>query len=760
MKTNDKVNILMVDDRPENLMALESILEGLRENLVKAYSGEEALKCLLHQEFAVILLDVKMPGMDGFETATLIRTHPRSRYTPIIFLTAFSKNDAFVFKSYSLGAVDYLFKPVEPEVLLSKVTVFVNLFKKTQEVKQQALQLATVNAQLREGEARFQAFMNNTPTIAFMKTAEDGRYVYVNRPYEQTFNKQLVEVQGKTDFELWPQEYAQQLRDSDQVLLKDGNTSEVVERIPTPDGHPHYWLVFNFTINNGQQYIGGVAVEITERFQAEEELRKREEQYRLIVEGAKDYAIFMLDPSGYIVSWNAGAERMKGYTAEEIIGQHFSCLHPAEAVEQGLAEQALQAAVTEGRYETEGWRIRKDGSRFWAEVTISPLQDEAGRLGWFVKVTRDITERKRAEEALVLQERAMAAASDTILIAGPPENDNPIIYANRAFYELTGYTPEETLGCNCRYLQGPDTDPDVVAQIRTSLEAKQGCQVTLLNYRKDGTSFWNELTLTPTRDSQGRVINFIGVSRDVTQRKANEEAMQSLRDKLEQSNQELSDFARVASHDLQEPLRKIQVFGERLNAKGLVQPGGHAYLERMQDAAKRMSILIQDLLALSRVTIKVQPFVPLDLTKLAKEVISDLEIRIEEVDGTVELGVLPDIKADPLQMRQLFQNLIGNALKFQCPGVPPVIKVWGLCTSQECQFMIADNGIGFDEKYKERIFNVFERLQGRSEYQGTGVGLAICRKIVERHGGTIIAESTPGQGATFTITLPNLKEHP
>lgn len=758
MELTAKVNILMVDDRPENLLALESILDSLGENLVTAHSGEEALRCILHQDFTVILLDVQMPDMDGFETATLIRQHPRSRYTPIIFLTAFSKGDAQVFKGYSLGAVDYLLKPVEPEVLLSKVVVFVDLFKKTRGLKQQAAELATVNFQFRESEERFQAFMNNTPTVAFMKTVE-GRFVYVNRPFEQFFNKKLADIQGKTDFELWPQAYAKQLREHDLAVLKHGRTMEFVEKVPAPDEHPRHWLVFKFAFNNGQQHIGGMAVDITARLKAEEALKESEERYRLVVEGVKDYAIVMLDPSGRIISWNAGAERIKGYTTAEIIGQHFSCLYPAEDVQQGLPEHALQVSLAEGRYETEGWRIRKDGTRFWAETAISPLHKEDGNLGWFVKVTRDISERKRVEEALRLRDRAIAAASDAIVLAGPPEHDNPIIYANPAFYKLTGYTPEETLGRNCRYLQGADTDRAVVAQIRASLEAKQGCQVVLLNYRKDGTRFWNELTLTPTRDSEDKVINFVGVMRDVTQRQAGEEAMKALTQKLEQSNQELSDFARVASHDLQEPLRKIHAFGDRLIAKNLVQSEGHAYLERIQDATKRMSTLIQDLLALSRVTTKVQPFMTVNLTQVAQEVISDLEIQIEEVGGKVELGVLPSIEADPLQMRQLFQNLIGNALKFQRTGVPPLVRAWGQCTPDQCQVVVADNGIGFDQKYKERIFNVFERLHGRCDYQGTGVGLAICRKIVEQHGGTIVAQSTPEKGSTFTITLPIRKNN-
>ncbi|HEY9845650.1 MAG TPA: ATP-binding protein, partial [Candidatus Caenarcaniphilales bacterium] len=331
----------------------------------------------------------------------------------------------------------------------------------------------------------------------------------------------------------------------------------------------------------------------------------------------------------------------------------------------------------------------------------------------------------------------------------------PIIYANPAFERITGYARSDFIGRNCRFLQGIDTDREEVARIRASIETNTGCQVTLLNYRKDGTPFWNELTLTPAGNVAGGTVNFVGVARDVTERKHVEEELKALTRQLAKSNQELSDFARVASHDLQEPLRKIQAFSDRLRTKNLVASEGQPYLERMQSAAARMSSLITDLLALSRVTTKVQPFVPIDLTKLAQEVVSDLEIRIEEVKAKVELGALPVIEADPLQMRQLFQNLIGNALKFQRPGVPPVVSVWGSCTSDKCIFTIADNGIGFDKKYKERIFNVFERLHGRSDYEGTGVGLAICRKIVERHGGTVSADSTPGAGATFTISLPN-----
>ena len=236
---------------------------------------------------------------------------------------------------------------------------------------------------------------------------------------------------------------------------------------------------------------------------------------------------------------------------------------------------------------------------------------------------------------------------------------------------------------------------------------------------------------------------------------------------LQRSNRELQDFAYVASHDLQEPLRKIQAFGDRLKMKHRSELSDEAgdYLDRMQSAARRMHTLINDLLTFSRVTTKAQPFVPTDLNRIAGEVLDDLEVRTQQSGGTVDVSGLPTIDADPLQMRQLFQNLIGNALKFHREGVPPIIKVRGRLAGEssnggapenarQYEITVEDNGIGFDEKYLDRIFTPFQRLHGRGVYDGTGIGLAVCRKIAERHGGTLTARSTPGEGSTFVVTLP------
>lgn len=251
-----------------------------------------------------------------------------------------------------------------------------------------------------------------------------------------------------------------------------------------------------------------------------------------------------------------------------------------------------------------------------------------------------------------------------------------------------------------------------------------------------------------------------GLHNEITKRQQVEKALQVYGEDLARSNAELEDFAYVASHDLQEPLRKIQAFSDLLVTEyGDSLGEGSAYIERMQAAAQRMSILIQDLLAFSRVSTKPSAPKPVNLKEIVDDVLLDLEMRIKEVGGRVEVGKLPVVKADPTHMRQLFQNLIGNALKFHKADGLPIVTVSAKSVGGKWhEIRVVDNGIGFDEKYLEKIFAVFQRLHGRSTYDGTGIGLAVCRKIVERYGGTITAESAKNQGATFIVRLPKVKE--
>jgi light-regulated signal transduction histidine kinase (bacteriophytochrome) len=261
--------------------------------------------------------------------------------------------------------------------------------------------------------------------------------------------------------------------------------------------------------------------------------------------------------------------------------------------------------------------------------------------------------------------------------------------------------------------------------------------------------------ITPWRTNGGEIQGYLKITRDMTARKEAEEKLADLARRLQQSNSELEQFASIAAHDLQEPLRKIQAFSERLQAKAQnLDEQSLDYLQRIVRSVGRMRDLINDLLMFSRVSTKAKPFEPARLDEIAQAVISDLEGRIQQTGGRVEVETLPQIDADPMQIRQLLTNLIGNALKFRRPEEPPLVRVASIQNDTTISMTISDNGIGFDEAYLDRIFQVFQRLHGRQEYEGTGMGLAICKKIVERHSGTITAKSEPGKGSTFIVTLP------
>ena len=366
--------------------------------------------------------------------------------------------------------------------------------------------------------------------------------------------------------------------------------------------------------------------------QAEDALRQSEQRFSSMLENVRDYAIIFLDLDGRIVSWNKGAERIKGYRAEEIVGQHFSRFYPPADTASGKPEHELQVATSEGRFEDEDWRVRKDGSRFWANVVVSALRDASGRVNGFVKITRDLTARKEAED------------------------------------KIKRYAEE-----------------------------------------------------------------------------------------LQRSNQELEHFAYVASHDLQEPLRTVSSFSQLLARRyqGKLHADADEFITFIVDGATRMQALINDLLAFSRIGTRGDPPAPVDWGKILQAAKENLEMAIAESGAVITNDPLPAVVADQTQLTQLFQNLFSNAIKFRRRGESPRIHVSAVRQGGAWQFSVRDNGIGIAPQYFDRIFIIFQRLHGREEYSGTGIGLAICRKIVERHGGRMWVESEPGKGSTFHFTIPD-----
>jgi len=504
--------------------------------------------------------------------------------------------------------------------------------------------------------------------------------------------------------------------------------------------------------------VVGSWVDITDRRQAETSLRASEARLRLLVGSVRDYAIYMLDPEGHVRSWNAGARQIKGYTESEILGQHFSRFYTPEDVAAGRPDAALRAAIAGGRFEEENWRVRKDGSRFWADVVITAVRDDRGALVGFAKVTRDLTERKRAEQALRASEERFGilavTANDAILSADSHGN---ITYFNPGAERIFGYTTEEVSGRPLTTLM-PERFADAhragLARYLATREARViGRTVELAGRRKDGTEFPLELSLAAW--NQGAEVAFTAIIRDITSRKEGEERLRSYATQLEAANKEIEAFSYSVSHDLRAPLRSLDGFSQALleDYHDRLDDTGRDFLQRVRAASQRMGTLIDDLLSLSRVTRGDLQVEKVDLSALATALAAELQRSDPQRD--VRFAIAPDLVArgDPGLMRLVLQNLLGNAWKFTGKRSPAHVEVGSMAHDGRRAFFVQDDGAGFDMAYAAKLFGAFQRLHASDEFPGSGIGLATVQRIIHRHGGQVWAEGTPGRGATFYFTL-------
>ncbi|MCY7349114.1 MAG: PAS domain-containing protein [Cytophagaceae bacterium] len=404
-----------------------------------------------------------------------------------------------------------------------------------------------------------------------------------------------------------------------------------------------------------------------------------------------------------------------------------------------------------------------------------PLFDEQGRFTRLVGNTRDIIAERQAA-ALARKQEYLLREAESLLKFGSWDWDVPTgeILWSEGMYAVFGYGPDNrpnpmTIGVLAGHLHPDDAGENTRVQDRIFNEKPPTFDGEFRILTMGGEERWLHQRGLTTFDETGQLVRMMGSTADVTPLKKFQAQLEQRIADLDRSNQDLEQFAYVASHDLQEPLRKITAFGGRLTARfaTTLGPDGILFLDRMMDATARMKVLIDNLLSFSRVTRKADKYEPTDLNEVMNTVLGDLELKIQEKTALITVDTLPEVQAAPGQMQQLFQNLLANALKFSRPDVPPVVSIRAehVSTADKSQYhlemgkkyvriIVQDNGIGFDPEYAGKIFVLFQRLHGRAEYEGTGIGLTICKKITENHQGQIFAESTPGKGARFTLLMP------
>jgi len=615
---------------------------------------------------------------------------------------------------------------------------------------------------LAQMEERYRGLLEAAPD-AMVVVNQGGEIIILNLQAEKKFGYRRDELLGQQVTNIIPEGFAERLRldetrTADEALAQQIDTGiELTGR--RKDGSAFPIEIMLSPLDSAEGILVTAAIrDITVRRQAESHLAQMEGRYRGLLEAAPD-AMVVVNKTGEIVILNLQAEKKFGYRRDELLGQQVTNIIPDGFAERLLLDETRTADEALAQQIDTGIELtgrRKDGSDFPIEIMLSPLESPEGIL--VTAAIRDITVRRKAEKTLALLEGQyrglLEAAPDAMVVVN---QTGEIVILNLQAEKKFGYRRDELLGQQVTNIV-PDgfaerLHADGLRSAEDALAQQIDTGIELTGLRKDGSEFPIEIMLSPLESAEETLVT--AAIRDISVRKDAETHLLQKVEELRKSNEELEQFAYLASHDLQEPLRMVTSYTQLLarRYKGKLDTDADEFIAYAVDGATRMQRLIQDLLAYSRVGANEGNLAETSSEEALQRALANLRGAIEETGAIVTNDSLPMVLADEGQLVQLFQNLVGNAIKYQNKGVPEVHVSAEVYGRKKWIFAVKDNGLGIERQYFERIFGMFQRLHKREEFAGTGVGLAICKKIVERHGGTISVESQPGMGSTFRFIL-------
>jgi PAS domain S-box-containing protein len=619
---------------------------------------------------------------------------------------------------------------------------------------------------LAQMEGRYRGLLEAAPD-AMVVVNQGGKIVLLNVQAEKQFGYRRDELVGQMVKNIIPEGFAERLiadgtRSVEDALAQQiGAGIELSGRRKNGSKFPIEIMLSPLESAEGTLVTAAIR-DISVRKATEKHLAQMEGRYRGLLEAAPD-AMVVVNQRGEIVLLNVQAEKQFGYRRDELVGQKVKNIIPegfaerliadgTRSVEEALAQQIGTGIELSGR--------RKNNSEFPIEIMLSPLKSAEGTL--VTAAIRNISVRKDAEKHLAQMEGRyrglLEAAPDAMVVV---DQGGKIVLLNVQAEKQFGYSRDELIGQKVTNIVpegfAERLVSDALRSVEDALAQQIGTGIELHGRRKNGSSFPIEIMLSPLESAEGILVT--AAIRDISVRKNAEADLLRKVEELNRSNEELGQFAYIASHDLQEPLRMVASYTQLLSRryKGKLDADADEFIAFAVDGASRMQRLIQDLLAYSRVGTKGLDLLDASSEEALQQALINLRGAIEESGALVTHDPLPAVLADKMQLIQLFQNLLGNAIKYQRPGIPRVQISAARNGDQRWTFSVKDNGLGIDPLYFDRIFGMFQRLHKREEFAGTGIGLAICKKIVERHGGSISVESQPGQGSTFRFALAATK---